>query len=170
MKKIWDKIRPYLAIIALVFAVFAPMLAPWLATLALPSYLAWAPTLAAGLAELGWPLSAALGLGVAAVVDSDATKDVIDKVGGAIGDVGSAVGGAVGDTLSGFLSQPSVLIVGGLILAYFLLSRDKDQSGTELRTDAKAEPGQATRVAAPADEVANGPLANEPKLVLAKET
>lgn len=148
--------------------VFAPMLAPWLATLALPSYLAWAPTLAAGLAELGWPLSAALGLGVAAVVDSDATKDVIDKVGGAIGDVGNAVGGAVGDTLSGFLSQPSVLIVGGLILAYFLLSRDKDQSDAGARTGTKLESKQAVKVATSTGTVANGPLSD--KLTLAEET
>lgn len=141
--------------------VFAPMLAPWLATLALPSYLSWVPTLAAGLAEMSWPLSAALGLGVAAVIDSDATGDVIDKVGGAIGDVGNAVGGAVGDTLSGFLSQPSVLLIGGLVLAYFLLSGNRSSPDTS-REEGKSKTRLGSEPAATLPEtVANGTLAQQ---------
>lgn len=139
LKKIWDKIRPFLAIIALVFAVFAPMLAPWLATLALPSYLAWVPALATGLAGLGWPLSAAIGLGVAAVIDSDTVKDVIDKVGDAAGQIGGAIGGVIGSTVGGLLSSPAVWLIGGGLLLFWAMSGN-DESEIVVERTASVDP------------------------------
>lgn len=133
LKKIWDKIRPFLAIIALVALAMAPVLAPWLATIAFPSFLSWVPALFAAVGTSWW-VSAMVGLGVGAALDSGAVTHLANGVIGTVGDIATtavdtAVGvvgsaaSAVGNTL---LSSPLLWLIGGGLLLFAMTKSDRE--------------------------------------------
>lgn len=140
LKKIWDAIRPYLAYIVLAIALLYPVLIPIVAEMTLPAYLSWVPGMLGALADIGWPMVAAVGTGLAAVIDSDAVAGVVDKVGEVAGHVAEVVGDTIGtvvtSTASSIFSSPMVLLALGAG-AFFLLASSDDDDDTKKTTVAQ---------------------------------
>lgn len=139
VKKVWDFVRKYLAIIVFVIALFFPVLWPMVSTY-LPASIVAAMNAAVvgsaiwGTAAWSWTALAIrglVGLGFAYFLSSDAASAIVDKladVGGflteSVVEIGTSV---VGGVASGLLSSPVGWAIIGLGL-YFLLSGRKDQN------------------------------------------
>lgn len=139
VKKVWDFVRKYLAIIVFVIALFFPVLWPMVSTY-LPASIVAAMNAAVvgsaiwGTAAWSWTALAVrglVGLGFAYFLSSDAASAIVDKladVGGflteSVVEIGTSV---VGGVASGLLSSPVGWAIIGLGL-YFLLSGGKDQN------------------------------------------
>lgn len=148
LKKIWDKIRPFLAIIALVALVMAPVLAPWLATIAFPSFLSWVPALFAAVGSSWW-VSALVGLGVGAALDSGAVTHLANGVIGTVGDIASTAVSAAVDVAStaasaitsSLLSSPLFWLIGGVAVLYLFSSNDDESDVRQSRTSTSLDNG-----------------------------
>lgn len=141
VKKVWNFIRKYLAILIVIVAIFFPLLWPMIAAY-LPA--AWVTAINAALAGstvwgatsmFSWSALAIrgiVGLGFAYLIDSETAGDIVDKIGDVVGSVGGAIGGiiggAVGGVASGLFSSPvGFLIIGGAALYFLTRKKDGDE-------------------------------------------
>lgn len=142
VKKVWDFVRKYLAIIVFVIALFFPVLWPMVSTYLPASIVAVMNAAVAGSAIWGtaaWSWTALavrglVGLGFAYFLSSDAASAIVDKladVGGflteSVVEVGTSV---VGGVASGLLSSPFGWAIIGVGL--YLLLRSKEDQNTLL--------------------------------------
>lgn len=132
-KKLWDAIRKILAIILIIIAVIL---------------IVWAAIFSGGAALVlfGFAISqtaafvlAALALTGAFLIDAETSKEVVGKIGEAMGDAAESVGGVVGEVVGGGVSgilgsTGGMLLIGGIAL-YFLLSSSSDAPGKSAKTD-----------------------------------
>lgn len=132
VKKIWDFVRKYLAIIIFIIALFFPVLWPMVATYLPASIVAVINAAVAGSAIWGsaaWSWTALalrglVGLGFAYLLSSDAASAIVDKiadVGGflteSVVEIGSSV---VGGAVSGLFSSPWAWVALGIGLFILL--------------------------------------------------
>lgn len=146
VKKVWDVIRKYIVYIVVVAAIFWPMLLPYLQGVlsAYPALLAWLPTTgvwaagATSLSAMAWRGVAALAVGF--LFDTEASKDIVGKIGEIAGNVASSAGEIVGDVVggaaSGLLSSPWALVAGAFAVWWFFI---RDDSADEERRRQRLE-------------------------------
>lgn len=139
VKKVWDFVRKYLAIIVFVIALFFPVLWPMVATYLPASIVAVMNAAVAGSAIWGtaaWSWTALavrgmVGLGFTYLLSSDAAGAIVDKladVGGFLTESVAEIGAsAIGGAASGLLSSPVGWAIIGLGL-YLLIRRREDQN------------------------------------------
>lgn len=129
-KKLWETIKPWIAIIALVLLVLAPVLYPFIAGLSWTAGLAWLPALYTALGTAGWWVSGLVGLGVASIIDSGAVIDTANKVISTVGTVATSAVDTALDVTSGVVStvitSPGFLWIAAIVGGWFLLSNHKD--------------------------------------------
>lgn len=148
VKKVWDVIRKYIVYIVVIAAIFWPVLLPFLQSTfaAYPSFLAWLPTSgiwaagASGLQAMVLRGLAALSFGF--FMDSETTREIVEKVADVAGDVAEAVGDIGGEVLegaaSGLLSSPWLLAAGAFAVWWFFLrddSKDEEKRRQRLEND-----------------------------------
>lgn len=135
-KKLWDAIRKILAIILIIIAVIL---------------IVWAAIFSGGAALVlfGFAISqtaafvlAALALTGAFLIDAETSKEVVGKIGEAMGDAAESVGGVVGEVVGGGISgvlgsTGGMLLIGGVAL-YFLLSSSSNASDKSAKADKPA--------------------------------
>lgn len=129
LKKIWAKLRKFLAILlvilAVVFLVWGLLI--YVGALAATSVVVGGVTV--GITTASAVAIGAVALSGAFLVDDDAAQSAVDKVGGAVGDAAGAVGGVVGDAVGGLagglFSSPWVWLVGGGLLLWSLGGNDE---------------------------------------------
>lgn len=153
LKKVWDFLRPLLAVVAIVFAIFYPVIIPWLQT-AFPAFWAavgsflpstgiWASTTLEAILWRG-----AVGLGIGFLFDSETAGSVVSSVADAVGKVaesaatigGAVVGGVVGGTVGAILDNPWALAALGVGIWYFFFrdgskDEEKRQNAHQARMD-----------------------------------
>lgn len=126
---IWDNLTLVLAICAILFIAFAPLMiavvGPGTAfAAALPSFLSWVPAMVQA-AAASWWVAIPAGLGLAYLIDPEETKKLVsgaaDLVVGTVDTVATGVVGAV----STAVTSSSLFLWGAVgLVAYLVLSSD----------------------------------------------
>lgn len=146
-KKLWKIFLVLFIVVLVLLPYLAPSMATWLLG-------AGFPTLAGAVTALGtlpfWA-SAALGIGLAYLVDSETTTEILNDAATAVGVVGAAVGSAVGSAATGLFSGIWPIVLGAGALWFVLSRRNKDKEeedgdatprGDETANPSQPEPAQ----------------------------
>lgn len=155
LKKVWKAIGPLLVIAIIVFVALSPFLVTYLGVgsawaLALPSWMAWLPSVVSFFAAMG-PIGAAIAaLGLSYALAPEATEEVIGDIAGIVGGaVGTVVGAATG-AVAGALFGDNLglwLLLG--VGAYFIITADKKEqavaSSTTRGVNSKTRQGDTSR-------------------------
>lgn len=120
LKWIMDHLLIVLAICAIIFIAFAPLILPLLAAFAAP---AWLVSFVAVAAAWGWTVCLLVGFGLAYLMAPEFTGEVIGKIGEAVSGVAGAAGEAIGDIggsfIGGLFESPvgiGILVIGGVLI------------------------------------------------------
>lgn len=145
--KVWKNMRKILVIALIVFAVFYPVIVPWIQA-ALPGVWsvigAYLPTAgiwgSTALSAMAW--RGAVALALAYFLDADTAKSVIDGVVDVVGDVidkgVEIIGDVTGSIIDKIFSSPAVLLAAGVGLLWFF-GRDKDKEAADEERDFRSE-------------------------------
>lgn len=133
LKKIWNVIRKYLVYIIMIVAIFWPFLMPMLLTYLPAGLAAIIPTTGAwavgALSLQSLAIRVAVGLAISFFIDSETTREVVDKMKDVAGDVVEAVGdiaaGVAGGALDAIMKNPVLLGTAAALFWWFFI-RDED--------------------------------------------
>lgn len=143
---IWDNLGLVLAICAILFIAFAPLMVAVIGpgtafATALPSFLSWVPGLVAA-AATSWWVAIPAGLGLAYLFDPTYTSDLIagaaDVVVDTVGTVATGVVGAVSTAITSSSLFTYALLGFGAYLVVSAMSKSKDDNAS--RTDSRITP------------------------------
>lgn len=145
ISSLWSAVRPYMAYLTIVAAVFAPYLAPMLAAYLPASVVSAIAGLSAGtflaaetLTAMAW--RGLVGLALAYMVDSETASGVVADAGALVADVvgdaaevvAGVVGSGIGGAFSGLLGSPLGLAavgLGAMWLFGFFDEKEEDKGG-----------------------------------------
>jgi len=129
-KSIW---KILLVIIIIIVAIYFPFIivaiGDWLTSVGLLTVSD--ATLAAFAATIPWWVGAAVGVGLAYVIDPSTTGQLITDVGNVASTVGGVVGSVLGSTASALLSGLLPILIGVGAVWLFAKSRHKDDAGAD---------------------------------------
>lgn len=146
LKKIFNALKPLLAVALLCVSAYFLFLAPAGATVgSVFGGLSWMPT-AIATSAVSASTAGYLALGAAVLVDSEGVSQLAGSVASTVGKVaGTVVAAAAGGLASGLFGGNAALwIIGGLAL-YFLLKSDDEEEKEDGARDADVEKGDLKR-------------------------
>lgn len=123
MKKLW---KLFLGIALVLFVIYFPAIVSSIGSWLTSSGFLTAGTTIAGLAGIPWWGAAAIGVGLAYLVDPATTTELISDIGSLAGDVAQVAAEVVGDVAGSVLSNLWPLLLG--IGAFLLLTDDKGRT------------------------------------------